>query len=202
MGFLRDNSGMRDSHHPLAHRSRPGLLLRQPGVDLPISSASTSNSVSRATRAATLKRPLVAAVLWLSSLGVAWAQSTPVGEWQTIDDHSGKAVSHVVVKEIGRALQGSITRILDPNKVNLRCEACEGPLRDAPFLGLTIIQGVGAMPTEPLTWEGGQILDPKSGHSYRVRLRLKDDGQTMEVRGYFGSPYFGRTQTWRRVPAS
>ncbi len=138
----------------------------------------------------------------LGSLGAAWAQSTPAGEWQTIDDHSGKAVSHVVVKEVGKALQGSITRIIDPNKVNLKCEACEGPLRDAPFIGLTIIQGVGATPTEPLTWEGGHILDPKRGRSYRVRLRLKDEGQTMEVRGYFGSPYFGRTQIWRRVPAS
>ncbi len=146
-------------------------------------------------------RPLSAALLLLGSLGAAWAQSTPAGEWQTIDDHSGKAVSHVVVKEVGKTLQGSITRIIDPNKVNLKCEACEGPLRDAPFIGLTIIQGVGATATEPLTWEGGHILDPKSGRSYRVRLRLKDEGQTMEVRGYFGSPYFGRTQTWRRVPA-
>ncbi len=147
-------------------------------------------------------RPLSAALLLLGSLGAVWAQSTPAGEWQTIDDHSGKAVSHVVVKEVGKTLQGSITRIIDPNKVNLKCEACEGPLRDAPFIGLTIIQGVGATPTEPLTWEGGHILDPKSGRSYRVRLRLKDEGQTMEVRGYFGSPYFGRTQTWRRVAAS
>ncbi|TDP88228.1 uncharacterized protein (DUF2147 family) [Aquabacterium commune] len=144
---------------------------------------------------------LLSLVLLLGSQGTAWAQSTPAGEWQTIDDHSGKAVSHVVVKEVGKTLQGSITRILDPNKVNLQCEACEGPLRDAPFIGLTIIQGVGSVPTEPLTWEGGHILDPKSGRSYRVRLRLKDEGQTMEVRGYFGSPYFGRTQIWRRVTA-
>ncbi|MDI1349748.1 DUF2147 domain-containing protein [Aquabacterium sp.] len=156
----------------------------------------------RSTPVSAAWRPLSAALLLLGSLGAAWAQSTPAGEWQTIDDHSGKAVSHVVVKEVGKALQGSITRIIDPNKVNLKCEACEGPLRDAPFIGLTIIQGVGTAPTEPLTWEGGHILDPKSGRSYRVRLRLKDEGQTMEVRGYFGSPYFGRTQTWRRVPAS
>lgn len=145
-----------------------------------------------------------AALAWmLSCLGTsAWAQSSPAGEWQTIDDHSGKAVSHVVVKEVGGVLQGSITRILDPQKATLKCEACEGPLHDAPFLGLAIIQGVGTQPTEPQTWEGGHILDPKSGRNYRVRLRLKDDGQTMEVRGYIGSPYFGRTQTWHRVPAS
>lgn len=147
-------------------------------------------------------RSMSAALLLALGLGSAWAQSTPAGEWQTIDDHSGKAVSHVVLKEVGKAFQGSITRIIDPNKVNLKCEACDGPLHDAPFIGLTIIQGVSATPSEPLTWEGGHILDPKSGRNYRVRLRLKDDGQTMEVRGYIGSPYFGRTQTWRRVPAS
>ena len=167
--------------------------------------ASAPRGGLRSSAGTVLWRPLSAAFLPLlllfGSLGAAWAQNTPAGEWQTIDDHSGKAVSHVVVKEVGKTLQGSITRILDPNKVNLKCEACEGPLRDAPFIGLTIVQGVGASPTEPLTWEGGHILDPKSGRSYRVRLRLKDEGQTIEVRGYFGSPYFGRTQTWRRVTA-
>lgn len=148
----------------------------------------------------------VAQALVLSCLSAsAWAQVSaagPAGEWQTIDDHSGKAVSHVVVKEVSGVLQGSITRILDPRKANLTCEACEGPQHDAPLLGMAIIQGVSATPTEPLTWDGGHILDPKSGRNYRVRLRLKDDGQTLEVRGYIGSPYFGRTQTWHRVPAS
>lgn len=187
LGFLRDNPRMRATHTHTSDASQ----------------ATTPCGRLRSTPAPAngAWRPLSVALLLLGSLGTAWAQSTPVGEWQTIDDHSGKAVSHVVVKEVGKALQGSITRIIDPNKVNLKCESCEGPLRDAPFIGLTIIQGVGATPTEPLTWEGGHILDPKSGRSYRVRLRLKDEGQTMEVRGYFGSPYFGRTQTWRRVSA-
>ena len=187
LGVLRDNPRMRATH------PTPSDALQ--------ATAQRGSLRSTPAPAVGVWRPLSAALLLLGSLGTAWAQSTPVGEWQTIDDHSGKAVSHVVVKEVGKALQGSITRILDPNKVNLKCESCEGPLRDAPFIGLTIIQGVGATPTEPLTWEGGHILDPKSGRSYRVRLRLKDEGQTMEVRGYFGSPYFGRTQTWRRVSA-
>lgn len=190
LGVLRDNLRMRTTPHTSSAlpRSMNGAQPSKP-------------ETVRSAWARTLTRTLGAALL-VGSLGSAWAQSSPAGEWQTVDDHSGKAVSHVVVKEVGKAFQGSITRIIDPNKVNLKCEACEGPLRDAPFIGLTIIQGVSATPAEPLTWEGGHILDPKSGRNYRVRLRLKDEGQTMEVRGYIGSPYFGRTQTWRRVPAS
>ncbi|MBP7485669.1 MAG: DUF2147 domain-containing protein, partial [Aquabacterium sp.] len=48
-------------------------------------------------------------------------------------------------------------------------------------------------------WDGGQVLDPKSGNTYRVRIRLLDDGKTLEVRGYKGTPFLGRTQLWKRL---
>jgi uncharacterized protein (DUF2147 family) len=47
------------------------------------------------------------------------------------------------------------------------------------------------------TWSGGQILDPETGKSYRLKIQLRDNGQTMQVRGYVG-PFY-REQLWRRV---
>jgi uncharacterized protein (DUF2147 family) len=48
-------------------------------------------------------------------------------------------------------------------------------------------------------YQGTEILDPFSGNTYRVKLKLKDLGETLEVRGYVGFSLFGRTQIWKRV---
>lgn len=45
-------------------------------------------------------------------------------------------------------------------------------------------------------WEGGDILEPKTGKIYRVRLQVQDGGKTLEVRGYLG--FFFRNQYWQR----
>ena len=48
-------------------------------------------------------------------------------------------------------------------------------------------------------WVGGMILDPAKGSSYKLILKTTDGGKKLDVRGYIGSPMFGRTQTWIRV---
>ena len=48
-------------------------------------------------------------------------------------------------------------------------------------------------------WEDGKILDPENGKNYSLRLTPIDGGKKLEVRGYFGAPLLGRTQTWIRV---
>jgi len=47
-------------------------------------------------------------------------------------------------------------------------------------------------------WDGGKILDPNNGKTYKVKLTPKDNGQKLDVRGYIGMPLLGRTQTWIR----
>jgi uncharacterized protein (DUF2147 family) len=47
-------------------------------------------------------------------------------------------------------------------------------------------------------YDGGEIFDPNMGIVYRGRLRLKDGGRKLEVRGYIGLSLFGRSQTWLR----
>ncbi|HEX7369674.1 MAG TPA: DUF2147 domain-containing protein, partial [Rhodanobacteraceae bacterium] len=47
-------------------------------------------------------------------------------------------------------------------------------------------------------WDGGHILDPGKGKTYKVKLSLEDGGQKLDVRGYVGMPMLGRTQTWIR----
>jgi uncharacterized protein (DUF2147 family) len=46
-------------------------------------------------------------------------------------------------------------------------------------------------------WSGGEIYDPKSGKTYKSKLKIK--GNSLEVRGYVGSPMFGKTTVWTRI---
>ncbi len=49
------------------------------------------------------------------------------------------------------------------------------------------------------TWDGGEILDPEEGKTYRGKLHPIDDGARLEVRGFIGFSLFGRTQVWERA---
>ncbi|MGL6030500.1 MAG: DUF2147 domain-containing protein, partial [Legionella sp.] len=45
-------------------------------------------------------------------------------------------------------------------------------------------------------WDGGSILDPKTGKIYKAKATLQ--GNKLLVRGYIGVSALGRTQTWVR----
>ncbi|MBW8899632.1 MAG: DUF2147 domain-containing protein, partial [Massilia sp.] len=42
------------------------------------------------------------------------------------------------------------------------------------------------------------IVDPKNGKKYNCKLTLVEGGKAMNVRGYIGMPWIGRTQRWIR----
>ena len=46
---------------------------------------------------------------------------------------------------------------------------------------------------------GGTLYDPKSGRTYRGTMTL--DGANLKLRGYIGTPLFGRTEVWHRASA-
>ena len=140
---------------------------------------------------------IVAGALALAGLS-AWAQSTPVGLWKTIDDDSKKEKSLVRISETGGVFSGKIEKLLDPAKQESRCDKCTDDRKDRPILGLTIIKNAKQGEDKEL-WEGGEILDPNNGKTYKVRLKPADGGKKLEVRGYIGAPLLGRTQTWHRV---
>ena len=130
--------------------------------------------------------------------GMAAAQNTPVGLWKSIDDETKTEKSLVRITEAGGALTGKIEKLMDPTKQDAKCDKCSDARKDQPVLGMTIITGVRAGSDKTL-WEGGEILDPNNGKTYKVRIKPIDGGKKLEVRGFIGAPMLGRTQTWIRV---
>ena len=127
---------------------------------------------------------------------LALAQPNPVGLWKTIDDDTQQAKSYVRITDDGGVLSGKIEKLLDPAKQDAKCDKCTDARKDKPVLGLTIIEGAKKNPDEPY-WDGGTILDPNNGKTYRLRLTPQDGGKALQVRGYIG-PFY-RNQTWLRV---
>ena len=131
---------------------------------------------------------------------LAQAQATPAGLWKTIDDETKKEKSLIRITESGGVYTGKLEKLLDPaTKPDAVCEKCSDDRKDKPLVGMTLVKNVKQNEGDKAMWDGGEILDPNNGKTYKVRMTPKDDGKTLAVRGYIGAPLLGRTQTWVRV---
>ncbi|AME24931.1 MULTISPECIES: DUF2147 domain-containing protein [Burkholderiaceae] len=143
------------------------------------------------------KRILLAGALLASAASTLAQAASPAGLWQTIDDATGQPKAVVqIVQESDGTLSGKILEgIGSNNDPTRRCTACTDSRKDQLVKGMTIING---MKPDGDAWDGGQILDPENGKSYKCKMHLDDDGQKLVVRGYIGVSLLGRSQTWIR----
>lgn len=145
---------------------------------------------------AMLRTALALGLTFASAAGFAADLNTPVGTWKTIDDKTGDAKALVVITESGGKLEGKIVKVLKSDDgPNPTCKNCDGERKDKPVEGMTIIWGVSKDGDE---WNGGQILDPKNGKTYKVKMTLEDGGRKLDVHGYIGFSLMGRSQIWQR----
>ncbi len=123
--------------------------------------------------------------------------STIEGEWQTVDDESGKVKSVVKIYKSGDKLFGKIVEIF-PEKdedQNPLCDKCpeSDSRKDKPMKGMEIIKN---LTLDDGVWVGDDsILDPEKGKLYDCKIWVdENDSNKLNVRGYIG--FFFRTQTW------
>ncbi len=138
----------------------------------------------------------ISAIIATAFAAAAFAQS-PVGLWKTIDDKTGKERALVRITEAGGVFTAKIEKLLAADaKPDAKCDQCTDSRKDQPVVGMTIMRNVKK---NDEVYDGGDILDANSGKVYRVRLALAGDNKKLDVKGYIGTPLFGRTQTWQRV---
>ena len=118
-------------------------------------------------------------------------------QWQTIDDKTGEKKAVIQLTESGGKVSGKIIKVLNKEKADALCTKCPGSLKNKPVEGLQILSGLKADGNNQ--WSDGKLVDPESGKTYSGKLTLRDNGQSLKLRGFVGTPVFGRSQTWQRI---
>lgn len=125
------------------------------------------------------------------------SEATPVGQWKTVDDATGKFKSLVSIWEEHGKVYGKIEKILDPSSADPdpSCGHCQGELKNRRLIGLRILWD---LKKDGAQWSGGKVLDPESGKIYKCSIAVEDGGKKLKVRGFIGFSLLGRTQYWLR----
>ena len=116
------------------------------------------------------------------------------GTWVNIDDETGQAKSEIELYVEQGKLYGRVLRLLLPEDQGKKCVNCKGKDQSKPIEGLLIVRGLSR---ENADWTDGKIMDPANGKSYDCTIRLEDPN-TLNVRGFLGFSFLGRTQVWKR----
>lgn len=131
----------------------------------------------------------------LFSFGFTLQAQSLTGKWKTIDDETGEAKSIVEIYEYQGQFYGKIVSLLSKDDQGKRCEKCTGKDHNQPIEGLVILKD---LKKDGDIFKGGQILDPKSGKTYKCEISFSNSNE-LKVRGYIGISLIGRSQIWKRV---
>ena len=123
-----------------------------------------------------------------------------IGLWLTPDD---KAT--IEITRSGDSYAGKIIELLEPLYPKDADPAIAGTpkrdqnnldeaLRSRPIIGLNMVRGFAYVGDG--RWENGRIYDPRDGKEYESEMTLHPDG-TLEVRGFIGFSFMGKSQMWR-----
>jgi len=117
-----------------------------------------------------------------------------VGKWENRND-KGKVNSIIKIYKKGDEIFGKVNKIIREEDRDRLCTECEGELEDKPVEGMEIMKG---LKKDGDIYEGGTIVDPKTGKEYRCKIWLDEDNpDVLKVRGYIS--LFYQTRTWHRA---
>lgn len=113
---------------------------------------------------------------------------TILGEWIS-ENKDGK----IVIFKQSERYYGKISWGKTPGKKDTNNP--DSRLRNRELVGSVILK---EFVYKGGSWENGTIYDPNSGKTYDCILKVKDNNQKLDIRGFVGMAMFGRTSTWSR----
>ena len=119
-----------------------------------------------------------------------------VGMWL-----NGTKKGRIQIYKQGDTYSGKLIWLIEPNDPTTGKPKRDGKnpvagLKTRPLLNLNIMTGFGYNGGN--VWDDGKIYNPEDGKTYSCKMTLKSPN-TLDVRGYVGFSFIGKTQTWTRV---
>jgi uncharacterized protein (DUF2147 family) len=117
-----------------------------------------------------------------------------VGEW-----YNAEKDAVITLFEENESVSGKITWMQFPNDDNGNPKTDplnpDENLKSRARMGMVMMSGFAY--DEDSVWDDGELYDPKKGKTYSGMMTLKDKN-TIDLRGYIGFSFIGRSSTWTR----
>ena len=117
-----------------------------------------------------------------------------VGEW-----YNAEKDAVITLFEENETVSGKITWMQFPNDDNGNPKTDplnpDEKLKSRLRMGMVMMTGFTFIKDK--IWDDGELYDPKKGKTYSGMMTLKDKN-TIDLRGYIGFSFIGRSSTWTR----
>ena len=117
-----------------------------------------------------------------------------VGEW-----YNAEKDAVITLFEDNETVSGKITWMQFPNDDNGNPKTDplnpDEKLKSRARMGMVMLTGFAFIKDK--VWDDGELYDPKKGKTYSGMMTLKDKN-TIDLRGYIGFSFIGRSSTWTR----
>mgnify|MGYP001430929496 CR=1 FL=1 len=142
-----------------------------------------------------MKKIILTMVIVVSStLAFAQTNADIVGEW-----YNAEKDAVITLFEDNKTVSGKITWMKFPNNENGKPKTDplndDKSLRNRSRMGMKIMYNFTYDGDDE--WDDGEIYDPKSGNTYRGTINMVSKNR-LNLRGYVGISWFGRTSHWAR----
>ena len=117
-----------------------------------------------------------------------------LGEW-----YNAEKDAVITLFEDNETVSGKITWMQFPNDDNGNPKTDplnpDEKLKSRARMGMVMLTGFAFIKDK--IWDDGELYDPKKGKTYSGMMTLKDKN-TIDLRGYIGFSFIGRSSTWTR----
>jgi uncharacterized protein (DUF2147 family) len=146
-----------------------------------------------------LLRPLVAMTLWLALTSFVPPADNPdavLGTWL-----NGTKRGQILIYKQGGTYFGKLVWLIEPTdpvsgKPRTDNKNPDPTRRTRPLMNLPLLYNFKYDGGN--VWSDGKIYNPEDGKEYNCKMTLKTPN-VLDVRGYVGVAFLGKTQTWTRI---